>query len=319
MSFILGGLLLTVLFVFASFGFLIIKYFPHNGLHILSNLNWGYIFLAFGLFFLYHTFDALRLKTIAKGYGINYSIPYAYTTSFIATFGSTITPAHIGGELIIFYMLKRLGVKNHKIWGTILFKTISGLSFFVVAFPIFIAYTVYNKAVIKKLLILAGIFLIFTLLSVPILKLFKGISLKRNFRKKLKLYCYAIIFFWKHKKSLFIIACFYSVLLYLTFLSFAPVLLKAFNVNISIVQLYLIQLPLVYAIFSSPTPGGSGVGELGGVAIFAGLLPPQALGLFVILWRFFSQYLGALIGGILFIYILLKDLGGEKPRGKFYF
>jgi uncharacterized protein (TIRG00374 family) len=216
--------------------------------------------------------------------------------------------------------LKRLGVKNHKIWGTILFKTISGLSFFVIAFPIFILYAIINEVIIKKIILLFAIFMLFAIMSIPLLKMFKNLPLNGNIRKKFKLYCYAIIYFWKTKKILFIQACVYSTLLYITFLSFAPILLKAFNVKVSLLQFYLLQLPLVYAIFSSPTPGGSGVGELGGIAIFNGLLPSEYLGLFIILWRFFSQYLGATIGGIIFAFISLRDLKRRKiPRGKYYF
>jgi uncharacterized protein (TIRG00374 family) len=148
---------------------------------LIENLNWFYIFLAFVLFFLYHSLDSLRLKTIAKGYGIHYSLPYAYATSFISTFGSTITPAHVGGELIIFYMLKRLGVKNHKIWGTILFKTISGLSFFVIAFPIFILYAIINEVIIKKIILLFAIFILFAIISIKRAKAFKNSAVFSEF------------------------------------------------------------------------------------------------------------------------------------------
>jgi uncharacterized protein (TIRG00374 family) len=319
MPVLIGGFVLTLLVLLISFGFLTVKYFPSNWIELLKTIDWMYIGAAFILFFLYYSFDALRLKTIAKGYKINYSLFYAYMMSFIATFGATITPAHLGGEFIIFYTLKRLGVKNHKIWGTILFKTVSGMAFFILAFPIFIIYTISNKIVLKKVLILSGIFAIFTLISIPILKFFRVKALNYALNKKLKLYCIAVIYFWKRKKLLFIKACIYSILLYLTLLSFAPVLLKAFHVNISILQIYLLQLPLIYAIFTSPTPGGSGVGELGGVAIFSDLLPPERLGIFIALWRFFSQYLGATLGGLLFTYILWNDIRKKIPRGKDYF
>jgi len=309
---LLWGSILTSLFVVASFGFLIWKFAPTTDWSYLLHLDYRYILLAFILIFLYHTFDMLRLKTIAEGYKIRYSYGYAYVTSLIATFGATITPAHIGGELIIFYMLRRLGVKPSKIWGTILFKTVSGISFFVLAFPLFIYYLVSNPEDIKKLLILAVIFAVFSAISYPIFKWFQKYEQKAGkqtkFVKLLKLYCYAVIYFWKNNKWLFLKACFYSVLLYLTFLSFAPVLLKAFHVKLPLIKIYLLELPLVYAIFSSPSPGGSGVGELGAAAVFQDLIPPSVIGLFVILWRFFSQYFSATVGGILFTLIVLEDL-----------
>ena len=306
LAFLFWGSLATFLFVITSFILLAIKYSPTN-LNYITSIDYKYLILAFFLFFLYHTFDMLRLKVIAEGFGIKYPTSYAYITSFIATFGATVTPAHIGGELIIFYMLKRLGIKKHKIWGTILFKTISGFSFFLIALPLFILYTASNPLLLRKLIFIGLIFFIFSIISYPFFKWFQRFNKNPSIKRSLKLYCYSIIYFWKHKKLLFLKACFFSTLLYLTFLSFAPVLLKAFHIKFDIFSIYILQLPLIYAIFSSPTPGGSGVGEFGGIAIFQDIVPTSLLGLFIILWRFFSQYLGASIGGILFTYIVFKD------------
>lgn len=312
LTLLLWGSLLTSIFVIGSFVYLIAKYASVTNWSILASLDYKYIFISFLLFFLYHSFDMLRLKTIAEGFNIDYPYSYAYITSFIATFGATVTPAHIGGELIIFYMLKRLGAKTHKIWGTILFKTVSGFAFFLIAFPLFVWYTLSDEKVLKKVSILLLIFGIFSIFSLPLVKWFKKMEGKSSIKKSLKLYCLSLIYFWRYKKREFLKACLYSILLYLTFLSFAPVLLKAFHIKFDWLEIYLLQLPLVYAIFSSPTPGGSGVGELGGAAIFQGLIPPSALGLFVILWRFFSQYLGATIGGFLFTYTVYRDI--QKRR-----
>ncbi len=313
LAFLFWGSLATFLFVITSFILLAIKYSPAN-LNYITNIDYKYLILAFFLFFLYHTFDMLRLKVIAEGFGIKYSTSYAYITSFIATFGATVTPAHIGGELIIFYMLKRLGIKKHKIWGTIIFKTISGFSFFLIALPLFILYTASNPLLLRKLIFIGLIFFIFSIISYPFFKWFQRFNKNPSIKRSLKLYCYSIIYFWKHKKLLFLKACFFSTLLYLTFLSFAPVLLKAFHIKFDIFSIYILQLPLIYAIFSSPTPGGSGVGEFGGIAIFQDIVPTSLLGLFIILWRFFSQYLGASIGGILFTYIVFKDWKKYKKK-----
>ncbi len=308
------GSLITSGFVIISFAILIFKFSSTTDWSLLKSIDFKYIFVAFLLLFLYHSFDMLRLKTIAKGYNIDYPYTYAYQMSLIATFGATITPAHIGGELILFYLLRRLGVKTRKIWGTILFKTVSGFSFFLVAFPIFLLYTFSSEEILRKVFILIVIFILFSLVSLPIFKWFKSFEKEGKLSKKIKLYCYTILHFWRHKKLLFLKACLYSVLLYLVFLSFAPVLMKSFHIEFNWLEIYLIQLPLVYAIFTSPSPGGSGVGELGSAAIFEGLVPPSALGLFVILWRFLSQYLSAFLGGVIFSLIVYRDWKTQKER-----
>jgi uncharacterized protein (TIRG00374 family) len=85
-------------------------------------------------------------------------------------------------------------------------------------------------------------------------------------------------------------------------------LVKAFNDNASIKEVFLAQLPLIYAIFMSPTPGGSGIGEIGALSVFNTFINVNYIGIFAILWRIISQYLGASIGGILFLLMLLKDI-----------
>jgi len=64
---------------------------------------------------------------------------------------------------------------------------------------------------------------------------------------------------------------------------------------------------LLYAIFLSPTPGGSGVGEVGALYVFDAFLEVSLLGGFSILWRFITQYISALLGGIFLLFLIIKD------------
>jgi uncharacterized protein (TIRG00374 family) len=308
------GSILTFIFVLGSFLILAFKFGKTTDWEYIFKLNYLYLFFALLLLFLYHTFDVLRLRTIAKGFKVDYPFLYGYRMSFIMTFAATVTPAHIGGELSIFYLLGRLGVKRTRIFGTVLFKTLSGLSFFIIALPILVFYALSNPFILKKILILFLIFLVFSVISIPFIKWFRQAEEKktRKLKKTLKLYCLALMYFWRHKKRELILASLYSILLYVTFLSFAPLLLFSLHIKANLVDIYMLELPLVFAIFSSPSPGGSGVGELGGVTIFEHLLPASLLGLFVILWRLFSQYLSALIGGILLSQMLYEDISRKK-------
>jgi len=95
--------------------------------------------------------------------------------------------------------------------------------------------------------------------------------------------------------------------LYVCFLLSGAFLLFAFEPSVSFSRAVFSQIALLYAIFLSPTPGGSGVGEVGGLEVFSGFLPVYMVGSFVILWRFITQYLSAIIGGVLFFSLLFKD------------
>jgi uncharacterized membrane protein YbhN (UPF0104 family) len=53
-----------------------------------------------------------------------------------------------------------------------------------------------------------------------------------------------------------------------------------------------------------PTPGASGVAEVGFAALFSPVCPGELLSIYMLLWRFFTFYLGVIIGGIIVINIL---------------
>ena len=96
--------------------------------------------------------------------------------------------------------------------------------------------------------------------------------------------------------------------MYFSLIFIGVFLVKSFNNKAPIKEIFFKQLPLIYAIFISPTPGGSGVGELGALPVFRTFLPSKYLGIFAILWRILSQYLSAFIGGIFFGLFLLYDI-----------
>jgi len=52
-------------------------------------------------------------------------------------------------------------------------------------------------------------------------------------------------------------------------------------------------------VYFIPTPGGSGTSEFGFMAIFASSMPSYLLGVYTILWRFFTNHINLITGGIL--------------------
>ena len=113
--------------------------------------------------------------------------------------------------------------------------------------------------------------------------------------------------FLRDKKLSILLASISSVFLYLSFLSSGAFLVKSFNPEHSLFTLIEHQIMLLYAIFLSPTPGGSGVGEVGALYVFDAFLEVSLLGGFSILWRFITQYISALLGGIFLLFLIIKD------------
>ncbi|NPB08229.1 MAG: flippase-like domain-containing protein [Aquificae bacterium] len=309
---LLRGLLLFVLVLGLSLLYIISGTFTEGTFETLENLNKTYLLVSLFFLFLVHTFDNLRLFIISRASGVRYSFLYGYVISFINTFGATVTPAHVGGEGTAVYMLLRKGVSVHKVASIVTLKTITGLVFFVIALPFLILHSLKNPQELLRVFTLV----LLSLLVFGLAYLFVKRVLRRNgaqkregrFRGFLVKYVAHLRFFYRRKKLSFILASLSAVMLYVSFLMVGVALLLAFGKDVSPLQVLLEQIGLLYAIFVSPTPGGSGVGEIGGLIVFGKFLTKAELGVFVILWRLISQYISAFLGGVIFLACVFIDL-----------
>jgi len=77
------------------------------------------------------------------------------------------------------------------------------------------------------------------------------------------------------------------------------VLMRGLGIPVSIIKVLLFQLILRFALIFSPSPGASGFAEAGFAGLFYSMIPKNLLGIYVSLWRFFTSYISAIIGGIL--------------------
>jgi len=244
---------------------------------------------------------------------LRYSFFYGYLVSFINTFGATITPAHVGGEMMSLYTLSRKGGRLHKVMSVVVMKTLTGMVFFVLLFPLLGYYFYKHTQEAIKLFVILLILGLLSLLAYKVLKYLFDRSKNANqslflkFKYTLKRFIIVSRLFLRDKKVHIFWATLSSVFLYACFLLSGAFLLSAFEPSASFSRAVFSQIALLYAIFLSPTPGGSGVGEVGGLEVFSGFLSAYALGSFVILWRFLTQYLSAIIGGVLFFFLLIKD------------
>ncbi len=308
----LYGAVLLLLILGGSVAYIGYRSFSKETLSVLASLKKPYLAVALILVFIYHTLDNLRLFVLSRAVNLKYSFFYGYLTSFVNTFGATVTPAHVGGELTAVYMLMRKKAPVHKVMSIVTMKTLSGMAFFILALPLLLYRLAVNpEEVIVALELLAVAFLVFGAIYMVGNFAFKRNMEKPSFKKikdTLRKYVYYLKIYSYKRKSYLFVSILSSVGLYISFLAIAPVVAKAFGKEEGLWDMFLAQIGLLYAIFASPTPGGSGVGEVGGVAVFAGFFHPFEVGAFVIIWRLISQYLSALVGGIILFVCILKDL-----------
>ena len=312
---ILYGFLFTITIIFLSFLYIINKSAPQNFFKIAFSINKKYLFLSLFVIFLFYTFDNLRTFIIARSVGVKYSFLYGYVIVLINSFGATVTPFYIGGELLPFYTLKRIKGEIYQIMSIVTLKGFSGMFFYIIFFPFTIHSILINPHKAKKIIflflfILFITIILFTLWQLIFKKRLKFLSKETLRSIKYTLLKYLVICknFFKKKKRVFLIVLMLSLFMYNSLLFTGIFLIKAFNENaFSIKEVFLAQLPLIYAIFMSPTPGGSGIGEIGALSVFDTFINADFIGIFAILWRIVNQYLGAFIGGLLFLILILKD------------
>jgi len=100
-----------------------------------------------------------------------------------------------------------------------------------------------------------------------------------------------------HKYFLFFII--FSTAFLFFYLFFPVFILYGLGIEFSVYQVVAIQLLLSAVLLYMPTPGASGIAETGGALFFVTVCPKSLIGIFVLIWRFFTFYIGAVIGGII--------------------
>ncbi|PMP65866.1 MAG: hypothetical protein C0190_06220 [Thermodesulfobacterium geofontis] len=312
---ILYGLFFTITIIFFSFLYILSKNFPINFVQIIYFINKKYLLFSLCFIFIFYTFDNLRIFIIAQSLGLKYSFLYGYVITLVNTFGATVTPFFLGGELLPFYTLKRIKGEIYQIMSLITLKAISGFSFYLIFLPFTIHSLLRNPKEAKGIIFLFLFILfltifLFILWQIVFKKSLKFIN-KESFKSvKYTLSKYIIVCkdFFKEKRLIFLLVLICSLFMYSSLIFTGIFLVKAFNQNTDFKKIFFAQLPLIYAIFMSPTPGGSGIGEIGALTVFDKFINIESLGTFAIFWRIITQYLGAFIGGILFLILIIKDI-----------
>jgi uncharacterized protein (TIRG00374 family) len=221
------------------------------------------------------------------------------------------------------YVLNKLGVPSGKGSTIVITRllTITLLTFIGGIFSIFIFRdSISNNPVLSFTFLISGIlvFIIFAILLTALLfppfmqiiiriigkigNVLKIIKDKEKFdsnttEELINMQKSFINFFSKHL-GYFIIGCVcFGVFYFINILILIEVL-KGLNVTFAFKEGFALCALLFFLISFMPTPGASGMGEGVFVIIFSGKIPIYLIGIAVILWRTFYQYLTALFGSI---------------------
>lgn len=301
-----------------------------------SSVNFWYLAAAVVLILLNYALEAEKLCAITDAIGRELSFRRALQIALTGSFFSNITPFETGGEPFQIYLLARYGITAGKSVAVIMVKgiisAITRLALGIII-PVWLilmkkawslppALNTFLSVGILLYLIATFLMILFTLrpqlFSRFVRWLFTRHLLERFWkREKLSLVADRIVHevqefrdsireIARTKRKNLILVGFYSMLLWIITLTVPALLLWGLGVNSPLSQILAVGIVFYLAAAYAPTPGSSGVAEVGFAAIFymSNLVPYPLLGVFVILWRFLMYYMSLLIGGVVSFFAL---------------
>ncbi len=271
--------------------------------------------LLLALFFwaLYISFDTLRMKFLAVAMGRKLGFFRAMQVITSGIFLAAVTPFQVSGLPLQIFILNRSGLSVGEATALLISRGITQYFFILLLLPFAVriigesvGFLIRALAVYIALLLVAGI--AFYLLAVWKPQVAVRI-IPRRWKRAREKFLEEIV---KLRESFFILlrgrrslpialAMLSSLLSLLFYLSMIPSLLFGLGLDprpqLSMAIQVIFQATLLY----TPTPGGAGIAEAAGAALYSLVCPKYLLGVFIILWRFFTIYITAFLGAYFFI------------------
>lgn len=305
------GLIVFIFITLFIFIFTFIFTYEEETKEFFRYFNKIYFLITFFVWFIFLFSDVLTIYYIS--YGIK-RLSMFDCFSFI-TMGQFLTITTPFGFLGLPFQLYYLRKKNYEIGeGLSIFAIKSSIYtlIYIIAIPIVFVYAsnvfenIYFKNAFRIIssIIIIGIFLIVFFLIKPE-KITKIIKWKK-ISEQIIAFRNTFLSYYRKNPLLFLLSFISSNISYIFYLFIPYFLIKGLSNNISIYKVMINQIILRFCILFSPSPGGSGVAEAGFLALFFNTIPRHYLGIYTLLWRFFTAYLGPIIGGIILIGFLRK-------------
>lgn len=291
--------------------------------HAIREMQPAYLLLAFALGAALMSITAVILMILTNAAGKGIGFLYALETVLAYYFLSSISPTVSGGEPILIYMLHKKGLPIGKATSIALVRGALVLIVIAVVAPLVIYFhgEVIQNAYLKDffyyvagLILAAAVFLTYTFYRPGDLE--RGIrkirmrlgrcrflarhaeTLEKALDRWIEDFGSCLKAFLKVKKRIIVAVVLLTMLSISANYLIAFAILKGLGFYLSPLEIVMIQFVLYFFLYFAPTPGGAGVAEGGGYLMFAAFVPTYLLGVFIILWRFFTAYLWMILGGV---------------------
>jgi uncharacterized protein (TIRG00374 family) len=334
-----NGILLFAILTISALTILFLKTGTTETLRAFRHFDLRYVALVICLSFLDMWLGSLRNHIFVRKIKPGISFWVSFRANLANIFLGAITPSQSGGGPAQLFVYHRAGITVGQSLAVSILNYLSTLIYFVAtAGAAFVLLRDMLTSLLMKGLV-AFCFVVFlvqlSLLIFLILKPSMFISLLSRFSawlerkipkisgkinrttvhviKEIEAYqATCMLFFRKHKLTI-ALSPVITVILYTNKFILAYVIMLALGVGGSFVHVLAIQAIILFVLYFSPSPGGSGIAEISIAALMSYLMPEGILGVFVLLQRFFLLYVPAIIGAV-FIVRELHSLSRRKPR-----
>lgn len=321
---------LRILVLISILTYLVIYLFTHTKdtwayFHSLRPLYLVYVLL---LWVLYLFFDGLRVRVLASALGGKVDLKTAAEVILTGLFLAAVTPFQIGGFPVQLYILKKRSLSLGKATLVLLFRGLLTTILLAPVFPfIYLFYREYfTSTLIKGLFFyLALVFPIGLAIFVLFMLFPQQMKNRFGFLRLKKISSYYDRFFQEvyearsglrrflGQKRLHLLYAFLATIgSTVCFYMIALAIILGLGIDAPKIDIVIRQLILNVILMFIPTPGASGIAEAGFYALFSPVCPKAIIATYTLLWRFFTFYLGVIIGGIIVLNLLKPPKGSSQ-------
>ena len=325
------GLIIFIVLAFGGNAFILLKTVDKHTINTIFASNVLYLLAAFLLVLISWTWDTIRFCALARSAEEKVSFKLGLVLTWLHYFGCAVTPMQSGGGPFQVYVLYKNGIAIGKGIAITMLRTMLTVLLLSIIVPLslIIDPSVLNQNVFVKgvvgyvfiVILMTWSFILFTVLRPDLvkkagqvftiwLKRFKIIKKERVLpwsrwiSRETDNYSLNIKLSFSSGKWDFLLAVVCSALHLLTIFSILPCLMLAMGLPFSFTQTILTQAIFMFVLYFIPTPGASGVAEVGGAAIFTTLMAENMAGIMAITWRFYTEYISVFMGVMIVIRLL---------------
>jgi hypothetical protein len=304
------------------------------------------LFLLVVILIIYFLSDTLRFYFTLKAIDVNVSFLYMLKLAFINIFVSNITPFATGGGFAQIYFLTKKGVDLADATAASSIRTAIPMIFFTIITPFILIFdqnieqlfpnkNIVIYTAILLVINLAVIFFVFTLIRKPkrirkylicFVRYLRKIKVVKSSKTKMQIshaikaidrFSGNITRYFSGKMKYLSLSILFTFIFLIALFSFSIALIKGLNVNASLFSILLSQIVITCFMYYAPTPGATGIAEGSFALLFTHYVQKSEIVSLTFAWRFFTIYIGLIIGAVLFYYEMfkVKRLKVIRPKG----